>query len=255
MPRLLGSRTKRPFDVYDSFSPRMDPRGETRIHLFGDVNIGYDKGHLSNMQVPRQLNGADLTSVICNWYARTNIPMPPAFAHPSYVPSPEVRPTELEQAFTEFAMSTIVTMQMGDWPVAQLPLDQLLRRRHGDRPNAMQPRAAGVTELVEKPNTLELAELLYRDFRNACGPATELPTWDEITPLGRTPWQAAAHCAKQYLTEPVVTIVPVRQSCHAHVEFMPAALAKLRELLLPVAIAPMPLVWVHFDGFYVRDVC
>ena len=53
MPRISGYRIRRPFDVYDSFSPRMDPNRSFSVRLFGDVNIG--QGHLSNVQVPEQL--------------------------------------------------------------------------------------------------------------------------------------------------------------------------------------------------------
>lgn len=253
MPKLHGYRIRRPFDVYDSFSPRLQAKAPTNaLCLFGRTNIGV--GYLSNVQVPNLLNGNDRTSVICNWYARTNIPMPPAFGHPSYAPPADLRPTPLEEALAEFAQMTVVTMTVGDHPMAELPLAQLLRRRHGDRSLNKE------TQELPTVRSGDLAAGMYEDYRLAGGTGRR---WDELPEhaelgmpgeTGRAPWIAAARHAVQVLEEPVVTIVPVRQSCGAHIQFETKSLGKLNEMLIENRIAPRPLVWIHFDGFDVRDV-
>lgn len=243
MPRLHHMADANPFDFFDSVALKGSEvdhralRSPSGIRLFGNANISLVEH--TNMQVGNRLS-SDQTSMIQNVYARTNISW--------FTLSP------LHNAMLEWAHATVVTLVIGDKPQRQWPLSTLLDRRHGDRPvDAIDPDEAATY-------FDDLAAGMYEAYRRSGGTGRSWESLPDVAPLGhagelgKRPWQKAAHWAHDHLKSPQLLIVPVRQCVSVVVQTNERVLGKLLEFI-PPGISPMPLVWIHLEGFARRDVC
>lgn len=229
MPRLAGYIHREHLNVYDSLSPReidvskADNGSGAYLRLFGNQNVG----HLvrSNIVNGGQFGG-DVTAVIGNWYARTNID------------------TALP-AFQAWAHATTVTFEMGSMLQMQLPLVDLLKRSEGDTITEL-PEFATDAEENER-RRMALGRRAFGGFWSGEGAESE---WGSAFCKER--WITAAEavlygdvppCAGR----PLSIIVPVRQSYAVVVNSDPAATRALVETM-PTNVAPQSLIWVHLEG-------
>lgn len=243
MPRLHHMADARPLDFYDCFALDKQRgadllKGGGSIRLFGNSNIGIEQR--TNTSVPGMLV-SDQTAYIQNVYARTNFGA--FFLGDNNEP--------LFRAMHEFASSTVVTLIVGDMPQRQWPLSTLLGRKHGDR-NADDIPVGEAEEYFEG-----LAKAMHRAFWEThpdikAGDLSSL--WEQETALDRGQWLASARAAHRHLKAPQLVIVPTRQHHSVQITAESRSLGQLLEVL-PDGIAPMPLVWVHLEGFSRRDVC
>lgn len=246
MPRLHHLADARPFDFFDSFALRdkvdRPALQAGAIRLFGNCNIGIPERN--NCFTGNQMS-RDETSMIQNVYARTN------FGAFFLGDNNEA----LFRAMNEFASAAQVTLVVGDQPQRQWPLSTLLGRKHGDRPVDEIPLGESEAYFTD------FAKFLFRSLNKGADAAEDERiaaqvehTWNAMIDSTRATWLNAAREAHRHLNAPQLVIVPPRQNYSVMVTVEHRSLGKLLEVL-PDGIAPMPLVWVHLEGFQRRDAC
>lgn len=264
MPRLTTSRPRTPrrgyrdsqtLNAFDCvrFSQPEDRTQlkQGRLSLFGSRNIFEPPAMYSstsagwpiftNIQVPYMLE-CDQTSIITNWYARTNIPYD----------------TPARSAIVhEFMCATTATLKVGDKPKAQWSLADLWNRRIGDRigvgndePREGQP---GAYDQPKDDAYEDRVALLARDMFMEVDLDHSPERWDDLDDGLKSGYRRAAILALDHLKPPRCWIVPVRQLFSVVIDTSPRAVNKLYELM-PKDIAPEPCLWIHLDGFSRRDV-
>lgn len=232
MPRLHGYRERNPFDFYDCFSPVALAREKGfDIRLFGNANVGIPAR--SNMQIGNQL-ASDQTAVVMNVRARTNI-----------WPADTAR---VVTAMTEFAHTTQVHLIVGERPIRNFTLNDLLDREPRDIKPFAKPD--GSDDEVDTQLDRLAAKLYQKHHDGAYGDGP----WAELPDVFKNRWRDVARTARDDLQPNRPVIIPVRQSFAVAVSCEMRSLRKLAEVLVGNQIAPEPLIWVHLEGVAVRDV-
>jgi hypothetical protein len=259
---------------------------QSSLPMFGPLSIG--EFSFTNLVVPNRITGTvgvedskDLTAFIMNARARTNLPIPPmALDREKYrelwmKDDPRLRPTALEDAFWGWALTTIVTLVIGNRPAAQWPLSDLLRRGpqqtfewHVDqdvlRQTNIVQRCGGndEKELVGEGKATShsvlvdhLAREMYEVMSDVSGDSAV--RFDDLEQRAQRALTLAASTALGFAEVPRIYVVPVRQ--HVGVSVASLKESTLR-LLDQLAVATgkhetEPAVWVHLEGFMRRDVC
>lgn len=200
-----------------------------------------------NLMVPNQL-WCDLTSVILNVRARTNLPWR----------TPEgQRPTPFEEAMLEYAHMTQVVLVVGEMPQRWFQLFELLGRTAFD-PRDFEKRSYEREAAVERADATiwEAArKMFHRHFRHEDPEAEAVYPFDREHQDVQDHWCKIARTAKAVLAPdvPHPVIVPIRQTCSIHVDWNMRARAKLAELA-PKTVSPEALIWIHVEGVATRDV-
>lgn len=113
-------REEMPLNAWDSFAPWYMPLdGAQRLRLF--VGTNHNNLYLSNQQATNQIVGNDQYAVVLNWYARTTIGAP-GFGDDQ---------SGFQRAWYDWTNLTIVTFVVGNSPICDIPLSDLLQRRVG----------------------------------------------------------------------------------------------------------------------------
>lgn len=221
-PKLLGYRECLPMNVYDCVSPRDLLNGplDGRRKLFGVEHIGHLV--MSNICVPNVMS-SDQTTVLANWYARTNID------------------TSLPE-WRGWANATTVTFVLGSMPVLQLPLADLVANREGGK------------GMIASPD-LATTEAEFKDRRDRIARRTAVAYYGSEDPsifdeMNDDRWYVAARAAIGQAAPRIV--IPVRAAYSVIVESDSAATRAFVETM-PTNVAPQSLVWIHLEGVWVRD--
>jgi len=210
--------------------------------MFGYANVGVP--YRTNLQVPGQL-ACDQEGHIVRLYARTNLPD--------------------SAAFRAWAHTTIVDFIIGDRPVAQAHLSELMRlapKSHlsdkesdlvgrftfeGGRLVPIDGNPHGrLIDWLGAARERELEKLGLELCKAYTGAAF-------ASPDDRERWLAVARAAKEQLAPDPIIVVPVRQNVSVRVKSEERALRTLLEDV-PRDLNPEPLVWIHLEGFSRRHV-
>lgn len=233
MPRLQGYRERIYTDLYDALAPRaftVSPRWpddqSMRIKLFSNANIG--DVALTNIQAGSMLPH-DMAMMVHSWYARTNIA--------------EIGGTDaFKRAWHAWANATTADFIVGGRTFGVRSLASLLM---GRAPFESTPDA------VETDCIARQAWTAYRDIlKVAPSGRLEDAAWRLVSPTERLAWFKAATAKDPDRT---VVHVPTRQSFGVTVASDPNALRALLEVM-PTDVAPAALVWVHLEGWTIRDI-
>lgn len=285
MPRLVGHRERLPFNLYDclTYGAGRLRRGlpQPAWRMFGNANVGNLR--LTNMVVPGQMQH-DMTAIVTNWYARTNIPEGPL----------------RDALFTP----VMATLSIGSKPQRVMSVAELLRRQEGTLFDLHEP-GKGEDERIEALEALarlsyeahahhggadeslhplggfaaetldgdELGDVL--DIRTAAAreQSGQSRSWEDLEDAERGKWYAVADAVYRELHPWPYLIIPVRQNFSVQIdifnlEHFNQALVKLDDpnwdadgnrihlLSAPKGHpADHPGVWIHLEGWLSRDVC
>jgi hypothetical protein len=292
MPRLTHMIQKFNMDAFDAIRLASKTTQErllqSSLPMFGPQSIG--EFAFTNLVVSNRITGTvgvedskDLTAFIMNARARTNLPVPPmALDREKYrelwmEDDPRLRPTALEDAFWGWALTTIVTLVIGNRPAAQWPLSDLLRRGPQQtfewyvdpavhaQTNFIQ-RCGGIDEAdltdehrAVSNSNLHLTECLAESIYEAMREESDDPSlrFDDLEPRAARALMLAAGAALRFAEVPRVYVVHARQHVSASVASLKESTLRLLDQL---AVATgkhetEPAVWVHLEGFVRRDVC
>ena len=223
MPRLAGHAVHERFNSFDAIfdgfegpdglASRLLANGVVRI--FRHEHVG--QWDLTNLQVSGMLM-PDVTHYINNWYARTNM--------------------IITDELAAWAESTICTLVVGDWPLAQMPLADLFRRQC-DRPLPFALQG-DVAEQRYVALARTLTHVIDRDY-------------DDMNLGDQEMYVRGVKAVLAEIEREPLIIVPPRQSICVQVDTNQAALSEL--VRSAPQVVPAPRVWVHLEGFKRRDVC
>jgi len=230
MPQLHSVIERNPVNVHDAIrvigKHDIQAMKDGMLVLFQNANIG--RPHLTNMQVAGQLV-CDHTTVILNWYARTNIPI-----------TTESR-RSLREAFAEFTAFTKVTLGIGQAsPERDTTLSDLMVRTEGMRLG----RSATDTHVESERD--EFGRIAYEAYQRSITP------WEHLSPESKAPWIRAADAVRYGPHAVNCHVVPPRATVNVRVDVGWHTLSKLLEVI-PSTISPEPLIWVHLEGFSRRE--
>jgi hypothetical protein len=205
-------------NVWDSFLLKEVvpvPNHASELCLFTGRNVG--NLSLCNLQAPDVLVAYDHYAVIQNWYARCS----------SNTDDP---------VWITWTQATIATLVLGDMPVHQLPLADLLRRKEGQRDeHELADTVQGVTGLARKMFEKHETDVAMVSNRSPSA-------WSDIHGWAQSTWIATASHARSLLRAPVLAVVPPRQNCDVKISsFYPVPVLDMR-------------IWLHLEGIYGMDV-
>lgn len=224
MVRLHGFRETAQLNLYDAFAlnqlSQSSGLGSPEARIFTGKNIG--RAELTNLEEPATVpNGG--TAVIANWYARC--------------------PLDHSAPLSEWTHATMLCLNVGYRPIANLPLSDLLQREEGDRIVNLDDGYAG-----------RVTEAMYKGYAERC----DAPTWEEMSkgsPDRRAAWYEAFRIARAEMQPArTVAMIPIRQCFHVTITTSAAALKRLIDHIGP-QVADRPIVWVHLEGHSIRDIC